>query len=153
MERRTKIPGANTCRRFHGTIRACRLGDTSSDGALCKLSICNICSIIRVQLMLVSISFIVLTHSFYRAPSSLPTWGNAQTSAGLEQVSIRLRRRRRSVCFICRGKHQDSGILYRPTTTTLGVRLRIGQCFSTMLCWAKQSSLPRQMKVSQRCGV
>ncbi|KAN0124651.1 hypothetical protein V8E53_015719 [Lactarius tabidus] len=47
VEQRTGIPGANTRRRFHGTIRACRLGDTSNDGALCSLSTCNICSIIR----------------------------------------------------------------------------------------------------------
>jgi hypothetical protein len=63
VERRTQIPGGNTCRRFHGTIRACSLGDTSTDDALCRQSICNLCSIIRVQPVLVSSSFLVLTHS------------------------------------------------------------------------------------------
>jgi len=52
VERRTDIPGANTCRRFHGTIRACRLGDTSTDGVLCRLSTCNMCSIIRSSFQL-----------------------------------------------------------------------------------------------------
>jgi len=52
VERRTDLPGANTRRRFHGTIRACRLGDTSTDGALCRLSTCNMCSIIRSSFQL-----------------------------------------------------------------------------------------------------
>ncbi|KAI9465774.1 hypothetical protein BJY52DRAFT_1143683 [Lactarius psammicola] len=52
VERRTGIPNANTRRRFHGTIRACRLGDTSTDGALCRLSNCNMCSIIRSSFQL-----------------------------------------------------------------------------------------------------
>ncbi|KAI0300493.1 hypothetical protein B0F90DRAFT_1951105 [Multifurca ochricompacta] len=47
VERRTGTSGANTRRRFHGTIRACCLGDTSSDRALCKLSACNMCNIIQ----------------------------------------------------------------------------------------------------------
>ncbi|KAH9177723.1 hypothetical protein EDB89DRAFT_1934123 [Lactarius sanguifluus] len=52
VERRTGTSGANTRRRFHGTIRKCCLGDTSTDGALCKLSDCNICSIIRSSFQL-----------------------------------------------------------------------------------------------------
>ncbi|KAH9067953.1 ADP-ribosylation, partial [Lactarius vividus] len=52
LERRTGTSGANTRRRFHGTIRKCRLGDTSTDGALCKLSDCNMCSIIRSSFQL-----------------------------------------------------------------------------------------------------
>ncbi|KAI0266411.1 hypothetical protein BC834DRAFT_874457 [Gloeopeniophorella convolvens] len=52
VERRTGIQGANTRRRFHGTIRACRLGDTPQDSALCNLSSCNMCNIIQSSFQL-----------------------------------------------------------------------------------------------------
>ena len=48
IERSRGIPGGNTRRRFHGTIRRCRLGDTSSEKALCTLRNCNLCRIIKV---------------------------------------------------------------------------------------------------------
>jgi len=47
VERRTGTKGGNTRRRFHGTIRACTLGDTSGDGSLCAQSSCNMCRIIE----------------------------------------------------------------------------------------------------------
>ena len=48
VEQTRGIPGGNTRRRFHGTIRECCLGDTSSENALCRLSDCNLCRIIQV---------------------------------------------------------------------------------------------------------
>jgi hypothetical protein len=48
VERRSSAPGGNTRRRFHGTIRACTLGDTSADGHLCAQTACNMCRIIEV---------------------------------------------------------------------------------------------------------
>jgi len=47
IEKIRGIPGGNMRRRFHGTIRRCRLGDTSSANALCGLSNCNLCRIIQ----------------------------------------------------------------------------------------------------------
>jgi len=47
VERRTDILDGNPRRRYHGTIRTCRLGDTSNNGVLCRLSTCNMCGIIR----------------------------------------------------------------------------------------------------------
>jgi len=44
---RTGIPGGNTRRRFHGTVRECRLGDTSTAQGLCLLDTCNLCRIIQ----------------------------------------------------------------------------------------------------------
>lgn len=48
VERRRSLPGGNTCRRFHGTVRACTLGDTALDDNLCAQSTCNMCRIIEV---------------------------------------------------------------------------------------------------------
>ena len=46
-ERRNK--GESNCRRrWHGTIRACRLGDDSNEYTLCNLTECSLCHIIRV---------------------------------------------------------------------------------------------------------
>ena len=42
------ISGGNTRRRFHGTVRECYLGDTSSDNVPCRLSTCNLCRILQV---------------------------------------------------------------------------------------------------------
>jgi len=50
VEQSRGIPGGNTRRRFHGTVRECCLGDTSSENALCRLSNCNLCRIIQVTL-------------------------------------------------------------------------------------------------------
>jgi len=52
VERRSGIDGGNTRRRFHGTIRACCLGDTPLDGALCLDSNCNMCRIIESSFQL-----------------------------------------------------------------------------------------------------
>ena len=48
VEKRRGIPGGNTRRCFHGTVRECCLGDTSSENALCISSTCNLCRIIQV---------------------------------------------------------------------------------------------------------
>jgi hypothetical protein len=50
VERRRSLPGGNTCRRFHGTVRACTLGDTALDDNLCTQTTCNMCRIIEVPL-------------------------------------------------------------------------------------------------------
>ncbi|KAH9992751.1 hypothetical protein BJV74DRAFT_834239 [Russula compacta] len=52
VEQSRGIPGGNTRRRFHGTIRECCLGDNSSESALCRLSTCNICRIIQTSFQL-----------------------------------------------------------------------------------------------------
>jgi len=52
VERRSSVAGGNTRRRFHGTIRACTLGDTSADGNLCSQTACNICRIIESSFQL-----------------------------------------------------------------------------------------------------
>jgi len=52
VERRTGLEGGNTRRRFHGTIRACCLGDTSLDGAICREEACNLCRIIESSFQL-----------------------------------------------------------------------------------------------------
>ncbi|KAI0002452.1 hypothetical protein BJV74DRAFT_765325, partial [Russula compacta] len=46
VERRTGLPGGNTRRRFHGTARACSLGDTPLDSVLCQNRACTTCKII-----------------------------------------------------------------------------------------------------------
>jgi len=52
VEHSRGIPGGNTRRRFHGTIRECYLGDTSDENALCRLSNCNLCRIIQSSFQL-----------------------------------------------------------------------------------------------------
>jgi len=52
VEQSRGIPDGNTRRRFHGTIRECCLGDTSSENALCRLSNCNLCRIIQSSFQL-----------------------------------------------------------------------------------------------------
>jgi len=52
VERRMGLKGANTRRRFHGTIRTCCLGDTSLDSALCCENTCNMCRIIQSSFQL-----------------------------------------------------------------------------------------------------
>ncbi|KAN0121102.1 ADP-ribosylation [Russula decolorans] len=52
VEQNRGISGANTRRRFHGTVRECCLGDTSSENALCRLSTCNLCRIIQSSFQL-----------------------------------------------------------------------------------------------------
>jgi len=47
IEQSRGIPGGNTRRRFHGTVRLCRIGDTPSDNTFCTLSNCNLCRIVQ----------------------------------------------------------------------------------------------------------
>lgn len=49
VERTRTIDNGNTKRRFHGTIRACRLGDSDTCRDLCEDSDCSLCSIIQVR--------------------------------------------------------------------------------------------------------
>jgi len=52
IEQTRGIPGGNTRRRFHGTIRECCLGDNASENALCRLNSCNLCRIIQSSFQL-----------------------------------------------------------------------------------------------------
>jgi len=52
IQRSRGIPGGNTRRRFHGTMRRCRLGDTSSERTFCRLRNCNLCRIIQSSFQL-----------------------------------------------------------------------------------------------------
>ncbi|CCL98307.1 uncharacterized protein FIBRA_00301 [Fibroporia radiculosa] len=47
VERRTNLPGGNSHRRWHGTARACLLGDNEQEMALCLSPSCSLCGILR----------------------------------------------------------------------------------------------------------
>ncbi|KAI0056251.1 ADP-ribosylation [Artomyces pyxidatus] len=47
VARKSGIPSGNARRRWHGTVRACRLGDTDQHDQLCSMSACALCSIIH----------------------------------------------------------------------------------------------------------
>jgi hypothetical protein len=49
VEQERGLAGGNTRRRFHGTIRACCLGDDDRNRDLCNVSTCSLCRIIRVS--------------------------------------------------------------------------------------------------------
>jgi hypothetical protein len=113
VENSRGIPGGNTRRRFHGTVRECCLGDTSSENALCRLSTCNLCRIIQVPLERAAGPLWYLASWFYRARSNSLKRASAQTSADSERVSIRLRPHQRfarsmylggSEALICTGQ-------------------------------------------------
>ncbi|KAI0056239.1 ADP-ribosylation [Artomyces pyxidatus] len=55
VERRTGIDQGNTKRRWHGTTRACRLGDDDQSYSLCSLATCSLCSIIRSSFSLAKV--------------------------------------------------------------------------------------------------
>ena len=48
VERRIGQPGGNSRRRWHGTDRACFLGDNESQINFCDYNECSLCSILRV---------------------------------------------------------------------------------------------------------
>ncbi len=50
IERSRNLAGGNSKRRWHGTIRACRLGDDESQKTLCVNLGCSLCRIIEVHL-------------------------------------------------------------------------------------------------------
>ncbi|KZT64780.1 ADP-ribosylation [Daedalea quercina L-15889] len=49
IEHKTMIPGGNSKRRWHGTIRSCTLGDDKDQCNLCQNADCSLCSIIRTS--------------------------------------------------------------------------------------------------------
>jgi hypothetical protein len=49
VERTRRLTEGNTCRRFHGTARRCRLGDDDRNRDLCTDGACSLCSIIAVR--------------------------------------------------------------------------------------------------------
>jgi hypothetical protein len=90
VENSRGIPGGNTRRRFHGTVRECCLGDTSSESALCRLVTCNLCRIIQVLLKTLAPSRTEAA-LLYRARSNSLKRANARTLADSGRVFIRLR--------------------------------------------------------------
>lgn len=48
VARKTQLENGNTRRRFHGTTRACCLGDTSTDYTFCEKPSCSLCNILQV---------------------------------------------------------------------------------------------------------
>jgi hypothetical protein len=129
VEQNGGIPGGNTRRLFHGTVRGCRLGDTSSENALCRLSTCNLCRIIQVPFehatgplyLVVS----VLQSSFQLAKAGQRTnygrfGAGIYTSAISSNVSLR--------CVSGRERIPD---IDSPTTTPLESCLQTRRCFST----------------------
>ncbi|GBE87733.1 hypothetical protein SCP_1104100 [Sparassis crispa] len=52
VERRTSLKGGNTCRRWHGTVRACQLGNDDGMHELCRNPACSLCEIIRSSFQL-----------------------------------------------------------------------------------------------------
>jgi hypothetical protein len=53
VERRTGLPEGNTCRRWHGTIRNCNLGDNDQNRDLCSNLGCSLCQIIKTSFQLI----------------------------------------------------------------------------------------------------
>jgi len=53
VERRTGLAGGNTRRRWHGTVRTCRLGDDDSRRAMCNDMDCSLCGIISSSFQIV----------------------------------------------------------------------------------------------------
>ncbi|PCH44629.1 ADP-ribosylation [Wolfiporia cocos MD-104 SS10] len=51
VERRTGLPNGNSSRRWHGTTRACQIGDDYSlrNATICQSPACSVCSIIRTS--------------------------------------------------------------------------------------------------------
>lgn len=49
IERKTNLSGGNSKRRWHGTVRACTVGDSETQSALCVDPACSLCNIIRVR--------------------------------------------------------------------------------------------------------
>ncbi|KAI0715566.1 ADP-ribosylation [Fomitopsis betulina] len=47
IERKRNVPGGNSKRRWHGTVRACTVGDSQGQSALCNDVLCALCNIIR----------------------------------------------------------------------------------------------------------
>ncbi|KAI0688516.1 hypothetical protein BC835DRAFT_308186 [Cytidiella melzeri] len=47
VERKRTLPGGNSKRRWHGTVRQCRLGDDDGQSVLCQDTACSLCSIIK----------------------------------------------------------------------------------------------------------
>lgn len=49
VERNRNLAGGNSKRRWHGTVRACKLGDDGSQQTLCTNQRCSLCRIIEVR--------------------------------------------------------------------------------------------------------
>lgn len=138
VEQRRGIPGGNTRRRFHGTIRECYLGDNSSENALCRLNSCNLCRIIQVPFERTASVFqrsgvVVLQSSFQLAKAG------QRTNFGRFGAGIYTSATSSKVCSSssCTWHLSRSGLVIsntgRLTTTPLGVRLQTRRCSSTML--------------------
>ncbi|EPS93931.1 hypothetical protein FOMPIDRAFT_1055539 [Fomitopsis schrenkii] len=49
VERARGLPSGNSKRRWHGTIRACTVGDADAQGFACNSGACSLCGIIRTS--------------------------------------------------------------------------------------------------------
>lgn len=49
VERARNLPGGNSKRRWHGTIRACTVGNNDYQGFACHNSACSLCGILNVR--------------------------------------------------------------------------------------------------------
>jgi len=54
VERRTGLPGGNTRRRWHGTVRACNLGDDDENRIICNDTECSLCGIVGSSFQIVN---------------------------------------------------------------------------------------------------
>lgn len=147
VEHHTRLTGGDTCHRFHGTIRACCLGDTSLDGTLCRERVCNMCRIIQVPPEYLS----GLVTPVYQCSFQMVCAGERTnfgrfgegiyTSATSSKVS--------PFCVSRRGRDDDAS---RPTISMTGVHLRIKRCFSTMSLWGDDQAHMNDTSLSKvRC--
>ncbi|EPS93929.1 hypothetical protein FOMPIDRAFT_1055537 [Fomitopsis schrenkii] len=49
VERKSNVQGGNSRRRWHGTVRACTVGESPGKSALCNNTLCSLCNIIRTS--------------------------------------------------------------------------------------------------------
>ncbi|TFY50765.1 hypothetical protein EVJ58_g10898 [Rhodofomes roseus] len=52
VERTSGVSGGNSKRRWHGTIRACSIGDTERQSHVCNSPACSLCGIIKTSFRL-----------------------------------------------------------------------------------------------------
>ncbi|EPS93941.1 hypothetical protein FOMPIDRAFT_93895 [Fomitopsis schrenkii] len=49
IERKSNVPGGNSKRLWHGTVRACTVGNSETETQLCNNALCSLCSIMRAS--------------------------------------------------------------------------------------------------------
>ena len=126
VERSRGLPGGNSKRRWHGTIRACAVGDNHRQAAVCHKRGCSLCGIIKVR-FLIFVSIVAHTKPEHgctaRHRSASRRSASARTSGGLARGYTRVRRPRK-----------------RMTTSWSGVAPHTARCSSATSSWEKRSS-------------